>query len=217
MLDGAAVATVADAALTDSIENELDAAAAQLAAPDDERAVPGDYVSHVAEFNDYNSPALSLNEIVFIDSSVPDAANFLTHVSATAEVYFIDTSTDGVDQIADILRDRSDIDALHIVSHGDQGSLELGSSVLNHNTMESEYATELAMIGGALSDHGDILIYGCDFAAGPDGSAAAALLADLTGAEVAASTDDTGAAAKGGDWDLEHQTGTVEALSLIHI
>ena len=114
----------------------------------------------------------------------------------------------------DVLRDRSDIDALHIVSHGDQGSLELGSSVLNQNTMESEYANELAAIGGALSDHGDILIYGCDFAAGPGGSAAAALLADLTGAEVAASTDDTGAADKGGDWDLEHETGSIEVRTI---
>ena len=158
LLDGAAVATFADAALTDSIDHEMEVAAAQLAAPKDESAVPGDYDSHVAEFNDYNAPAMSLNEIVFIDSSVPDAADFLSHVSATAEVYFIDTSADGVDQIVDILRDRTDIDALHIVSHGDQGSLELGSSVLNQNTMESEYANGLAAIGDALSDHGDILI-----------------------------------------------------------
>ena len=103
LLDGAAVATVADAALSDSIDHEMDVAAAQLAAPNDESAVPGDYDAHVAEFNDYNAPALSLNEIVFIDSSVPDAADFLTHVSATAEVYFIDTSADGVDQVVDIL------------------------------------------------------------------------------------------------------------------
>jgi len=64
-----------------------------------------------------------------------------------------------------------------------------------------------------LTDSGDILLYGCDVAQGEIGQAFIEQLAQLTGADVAASTDLTGAAALGGDWVLEAQAGVVEAAS----
>ena len=39
-------------------------------------------------------------------------------------------------------------------------------------------------------------------------------IAALTKADVAASTDVTGHESKGGDWDLEHQAGSIETSSL---
>ena len=63
----------------------------------------------------------------------------------------------------------------------------------------------------ALSDDADILVYGCNFAAGEKGAEAVMLLAGLTGADVAASEDLTGAARQGGDWDLETRIGLIEA------
>ena len=51
---------------------------------------------------------------------------------------------------------------------------------------------DLLAIGQALSPEGDILIYACDYGAGAEGEAALSLWADLTGADVAASTDATG-------------------------
>ena len=36
----------------------------------------------------------------------------------------------------------------------------------------------------------------------------------LTGADIAASSDDTGSAAHGGDWDLEHQTGDINVRTI---
>ncbi|MGJ3626836.1 DUF4347 domain-containing protein [Sphingomonas sp. MMS24-JH45] len=47
-------------------------------------------------------------------------------------------------------------------------------------------------MGRSLSPGGDILIYGCDFAAGDRGAQALAAFAHATGADVAASTDTTG-------------------------
>ena len=58
----------------------------------------------------------------------------------------------------------------------------------------------------------DFLIYGCNYGEGETGQAAAARLAQLTGADVAASSDLTGSTALGGDWDLEVSTGQIETV-----
>ena len=56
------------------------------------------------------------------------------------------------------------------------------------------------------------MIYGCNFGEGEAGQAAAVRLAELTGADIAASDDLTGSTELGGDWDLEVQTGTIETV-----
>ena len=80
--------------------------------------------------------------------------------------------------------------------------------------MSSEHADDLSIIRDALSDSADIMIYGCDFAAGVEGQLAVAALAEATNADIAASDDLTGAAALGGDWDLEVAQGTIETHAI---
>lgn len=58
------------------------------------------------------------------------------------------------------------------------------------------------------------MVYGCDLAATEKGQFLVEALHALTGADVAASTDDTGAARLGGDWDLEVRLGVVETSTL---
>ncbi|MCP3937977.1 MAG: DUF4347 domain-containing protein, partial [Actinomycetia bacterium] len=58
-----------------------------------------------------------------------------------------------------------------------------------------------------------LLFYGCELAGGESGGAFVDSLSGLTGADVAASTDDTGHAILGGDWDLEHRAGQIETGS----
>ncbi|NJN49429.1 MAG: DUF4347 domain-containing protein, partial [Alkalinema sp. RL_2_19] len=65
-----------------------------------------------------------------------------------------------------------------------------------------------------LSENADILIYGCNFAQGESGERAADTLAQLTGADIAASDDLTGATDLGGDAELEVHKGVVEAATL---
>ena len=57
----------------------------------------------------------------------------------------------------------------------------------------------------------DILLYGCDIARGSAGAAFVDAVAQATGADVAASTDATGSAAKRGDWELEYAAGQIDA------
>ncbi|MDZ4293292.1 MAG: tandem-95 repeat protein, partial [Hydrogenophaga sp.] len=151
-------------------------------------------------------------EIIFVDSIAEGVTEYLdTH---PGEVYVLDPDRDGVEQIAEILRDREGVDAIHIVSHGADGQLFLGSGTLNTATLANAYGDEMDVIAAALSDDADILIYGCDVASTEAGVELMQGLSDATGADVAASTDATGAAELGGDWVLEAQGGQIDTDAL---
>ena len=149
------------------------------------------------------------NEIVFIDSAVEGLQNFLLD-HPQADVVLLDGGSDGMEQIAATLEGRTDIEAIHILSHGSSGQLNLGDSTFNLQSIKGEHADELATIKSALSAEADILIYGCDVGAEESGQAFISALSEVTGADIAASIDLTGAAELGGDWDLESKTGTLE-------
>jgi VCBS repeat-containing protein len=156
-------------------------------------------------------------EVVFVDKRVGNYEALLSEVleQQEAEVYFLDRNSDGVEQIRAALAGRTDIDALHIISHGDQGQLLLGTATLTQQSMQQVYASTLRAIGGTLAESGDILVYGCEFAKGAEGVAATRLLSQLTGADVAASSNDTGHENLQADWVLEVQVGTIEAPVII--
>ncbi len=153
-------------------------------------------------------------ELIFLSAGLYDADYLSDHLSPAFEVYRIDPGSDALAQIAAVVQGRSGIDAIHLIGHGEAGRLFLGDTVLNQDSMAGSHGETLRTIGLSLAEDSDILIYGCDFAAGEEGAAAVAMIAELTGADVAASTDDTGAASLGGDWDLEYQAGAIEASAV---
>ncbi|MEL6752296.1 MAG: DUF4347 domain-containing protein, partial [Pseudomonadota bacterium] len=120
---------------------------------------------------------------------------------------------DGIQTGTTLQRFRDARDAV-LFGHGGAGELRLGTTVLDATTMAGVHAEQLRAIGTSLTEAGDILLYGCNFAEGQTGEAAAQLLADLTGADIAASDDTTGHVTLGGDWALERQTGAIEATTL---
>lgn len=136
-------------------------------------------------------------EILVLDNAIADRETLLQGLSDDVEVILLDGG-DSLAELADALSGRTDIEALHIVSHGSAGQLYLGGETLDAQTLAEQSAT-LARIGTALSESGDILLYGCNTGAGETGQAFVEQLALATGADVAASNDATGAAAMGGD------------------
>lgn len=148
--------------------------------------------------------------VLFVDSKVKNYQTLLAGLSSDVEVHLLNAVEDGVLQMADILKGRTGLDAIQILSHGSSGALALGSGFLNTDNV-AFYAEALGQIGSALSETGDILLYGCDVAQGATGLAFIDQLSALTGADVAASDDLTGAAALGGNWILEANTGMIEA------
>ncbi len=153
-------------------------------------------------------------EIVFVDARVPDANRFVDDLTSQAnrafEIVWLNQGEDGVAQVSRALHSQRDIAAVHLISHGADGQVQLGASTLDFDALR-ENAQQIKAWGDALTEQADILIYGCDVAATPGGEAMLSALSRLTGADVAASTDRTGNAALGGDWALEYATGAVEA------
>ncbi|WP_323662314.1 putative Ig domain-containing protein, partial [Pectobacterium versatile] len=153
-------------------------------------------------------------EVVFIDTSLTDYQTLVNNVPSSIEVELFDGSKDGLSQLAQWAQNHNGYDAIHILSHGAEGEIQLGSLKLDSTTASTRSA-DLATLGAALTDSGDLMIYGCDIAQ-ESGQSFVTLLAQLTSADVAASDDTTGASALGGNWTLESHSGSIET-SAIHI
>lgn len=161
-------------------------------------------------------------ELVFVDAGAPNYQQLINDLMKAQaegrriEVVVLETGGDGIEQISDAMAERRDVDAVHIVSHGSDGNLQLGNAKRNAYNLD-RYRDAIKSWKVAMTEGADLLIYGCDFASSAQGREMVETLSALTGADVAASTDKTGAAAVGGDWELEYKFGEVEtdvALSL---
>ncbi|HBJ33285.1 MAG TPA: hypothetical protein DDZ51_00695, partial [Planctomycetaceae bacterium] len=156
-------------------------------------------------------------EVVFVDSRVQQAEELIASLQANANpdevidwfVIRLQSEQDGIDQIGAQLSQLSNVDAVHLISHGNGNGLQIGSTHLSLDTATG-YAPGIARWGLSLGVDADILIYGCDLASSEDGRALIDSIAMLTGADVAASDNLTGHSDLGGDWDFEYIVGTIE-------
>uniref|UniRef100_UPI00037A7D5A DUF4347 domain-containing protein n=1 Tax=Leeia oryzae TaxID=356662 RepID=UPI00037A7D5A len=154
-------------------------------------------------------PVSTAREVMFIEDDVPDFTQLVSNARAGVQVYVLDHTRDGLLQISDILQGQQDISAIHIVTHGSEAAISLGTLTLDAANI-TQFSATLQSIGKSLSADGDILVYGCDIAAGNDGQMLINSMASLTSADVNASTDTTGAASTGGNWQLEFRTGQID-------
>ncbi|MDY0327697.1 MAG: DUF4347 domain-containing protein [Arcobacteraceae bacterium] len=149
-------------------------------------------------------------EIAFVDSNLPDYQNLVDGISSDIQVYIVDSNVNGLDFMADVLSTMQDVDALHILGHGSEGSITLGTATLNKDNL-SQYNDILSSLGDSLDENGDILLYGCSVSSGENGVSFIQNLSEITKADISASTNATGL---GGDWELESSTGIIETESL---
>ena len=153
------------------------------------------------------------HELVFLDSRTPELSEVIGGLRGSdereIEVVLLDPDRDGVQQISEALAACSDVDAVHILSHGQPGALQLGSTTLDFDSLLAN-ATKIRAWGDAFAEQADLLIYGCDVAGSAQGRSLLEALARLTGADVAASEDPTGSQDLGGDWDLEFELGLLD-------
>ncbi|MEO7577504.1 MAG: DUF4347 domain-containing protein, partial [Massilia sp.] len=154
--------------------------------------------------------AAAARTVLFIDKAVPDWEKLAAAAAPGVEVVLLEQNRDGFEQMLAALQGYAPLDSIQIISHGGSGKLSLAATTLTNDNI-ANFGAELAQLGGALTANGDILIFGCDVAEGEGGQRFIEALAAGTGADVAASTDTTGAAALGANWVLERQTGAIEA------
>ncbi len=158
--------------------------------------------------------SLDVSEIAFIDLRVPNAQELADSLRDNILVVFIDPAKDGLSQINQSLASFEQIETVHLLTHGDDGGFRLGSTLVTTDTID-QTAEGFSQWRDHLSDNADVLFYGCDLAENTTGQALLSEIGALTGADISASTDSTGAEALGGDWDLEYSVGTIESALAI--
>ncbi|ATE80650.1 glycosyl hydrolase [Pseudomonas frederiksbergensis] len=207
LFDGAVAATVADTAQADT-----HATADAVKAPTADQPVASKDTHGQADATPTPTPvAVPGQSVVFVDSRVKDADSLLKGVAPGTQVVQLDASKDGLQQIADYLDTHQGISSVQIIAHGNAGDLWLGNSYLSADNVAARSAV-LAEIGKDMNVGGDIMIYGCYTAEGERGLSFVDSLAQLTGRDIAASSNRTGV---GGDWNLEIATGNIESANVL--
>ncbi|GAP95103.1 DUF4347 domain-containing protein [Leptolyngbya sp. NIES-2104] len=162
--------------------------------------------AYSSQFYAASSNLSDRTEIAFIDPSVVDYESLRSHI----EVIVLDRDRDGILQISEVLAQRREITAIHLVSHGVSGAIFLGTARLCPETI-GMYSRSLIRWSEALSKDAELLIYGCEVAQESRGMALMQQLSELTGMKIAASATKTGWADLGGNWELEVRIGEVRA------
>ncbi len=140
------------------------------------------------------------NTIVVVDASLENYQQLIDGIRPGAKSFLLDLRSDGIEQISELLRQHKETEVLHLLSHGSPGCLYLGNSQLSLDPL-GDYASTLQKWKVK-----QLLLYGCNVAAGDAGEKLMTKLQALTGASLAGSTTRTGAAARGGNWKLEWRT-----------
>jgi N-acetylneuraminic acid mutarotase len=151
-------------------------------------------------------------QVVFFESGVADYRVLQKGLAAGADAVVLDGGGDGLAEMAAFLKGRHDLTAIHIVSHGAPGALELGTATLDEQALKTDAAAVTAL-GAALAPHGDLLLWGCNVADGSAGQTFVRDLAGRSGANVAASARPVGAADLGGSWELQARVGNVQSAT----
>jgi Domain of unknown function (DUF4347) len=86
--------------------------------------------------------AIAARSVLFVDGGVGDYQQIVASAEAGTEVHLLDGRRDAIGQITDVLRGRSGIAALHILSHGADGELGFASGAIGFGNLSS-YTSQL--------------------------------------------------------------------------
>ena len=170
---------------------------------------------------DPDTPIEVSHELIVIDSSLEDEESLLSswlsnrddHLQFT--VLLVDRQVNGVDLLGEyLIASGIRFEAIHFVTHGIAGSLELGDVTLSAGNLEN-HAASLAMWRSGMTDQTELLLYGCSIASHSIGSTFVDELAKFLQVDIAASTNWTGPESLGGDWVLEYSYGKIETPTLL--
>ena len=135
-------------------------------------------------------------ELVFLDSSISNQDQMIrdlraagaTDDSRTLEFVILDSQRDGIAQITSALLRYNGVDGLHIVSQGEPGRVQLGSTTLSLDSLD-RYRAAICAWQYSMSDKADLLFYGCDLAGTADGLQMMYEISLLTEMDVATGED----------------------------
>ncbi|EMI24260.1 DUF4347 domain-containing protein [Rhodopirellula europaea] len=165
---------------------------------------------------DSSASTASVTEIAFVDGDVEQSEQLTGLMRSGVEIVLLDGTKPAIDQMTAVLSGRTNVRAVHIVSHGEAGALQLAGQRVDAKVFQ-QHSDQLARWKHSLHRDADIMLYGCNAGSDVTGHNLITTLAHLTSADVAASDDATGHASRGGDWDLESHVGDIETSLLASV
>ena len=141
------------------------------------------------------------SELLFVDSSVSDLSTILTNLRSEVEAIVLDPAVPPARQMAITLKGHADLHAVHIIAHGVPGRVNFTADEWSVATLDGNGA-DLATMGQALGESGNLLLWSCSVADGLSGSTFVDALSRATGVPVAAADTLVGSQALGGRWEL---------------
>lgn len=152
---------------------------------------------------------VSIDSIVFVDSSVDQFEALADGIADDAEIVLLQPGN-ALLQISAHLETRTEVNSLQFVAHGKTGQIRLGGQAIDANTLR-ENESLISDWAKSLSANADILLYSCETGSQDAGTEFLVRLAELTGADVAASIDKTGNSVRDqANWVLEKSVGVIE-------
>ncbi|HWQ30384.1 MAG TPA: DUF4347 domain-containing protein, partial [Negativicutes bacterium] len=152
-------------------------------------------------------PKQEAKTLTVIDTSV-DGWETLRDGVKSGEILLLEGNEAPIDSILSKLEAMGEIDCLNIISHGDGGRLGFENGTIDSEVLEANRES-WKRLSHYLGKDGDIQLFGCNIAKGEEGKKFIEKMAQITGADVAASINPTGAEKQGGNWKLEAVTGEV--------
>jgi choice-of-anchor C domain-containing protein len=159
-------------------------------------------------------------ELIVVDGTLDQLDQLLeivqqSHVGSEYTLLTIQPDEDGLAAISrHLVEAELPYDAIHVFTHGRISELQLGNVWLGQNNLE-ENASSLLEWKGGLTDQADLLLYGCQIAGDQQAREWLVNLSALLGVDLQASTDLTGSAQRGGDWELEFSVGAIETSRIL--
>lgn len=170
--------------------------------------------NHQADTTPNSSAADSATrlEVIFIDSNVSDIEKLLSGLreKSSPETDWRIIPLESDDDIANT----TNIDSIHLVSHGTDGILHIGKTELSLANSE-RFVEHFRSWDIATRGQTDLLIYGCDLAFSESGRKLVDTIAHHSNLDVAASNNTTGHSALHGDWSISRVKSQHRSLSTI--
>jgi VCBS repeat-containing protein len=147
--------------------------------------------------------------LLVIDSRIENRDQLVAQLPGNVTAIVVNVGEDGLAAISAALAQLGKVDSIQIMSHGASGQFTLGNRTVSSDNIDSLGKT-FGQWRNNLTQGADIQLYGCDVGAGAAGQTLVSELARWTGADVGASSNDTGSSKAGGDWTLETRVGDLD-------
>lgn len=152
-----------------------------------------------------------MTRLAIINENIPKYDQLLNNIKPDTIIEVIPEDVNGITLLYEIIQKYSNIESLHIISHGIPGKIHLGKNKLDLEQL-SEY-TYFENIKQFFSENSEILLYGCNVAAYEKGKLFIDTFAEKTGLTVTGSTNVIGHSNLRGSWELNYSSSDLTTLN----